>query len=134
MTPNILPLLFWLLIARCFVAVIWKPYRQRRLVLVASLGIALSLVHGYASYRLLCSQPLTCDVGNSLDYLPSVSLHFACQAAAGYGVAIAFVAFSQRTLDTSSVSARTAAFGALITIGTYFLVGALLSLVWPWPL
>ena len=134
MTTQILPLLLWPIIAALFVAATWKAYRDQRFALVALIAIAISLVHGYASYRLFCSHPLVCDADDPSNYAISVTLRFAAQAAAGYGAAIGFVAFSQQRSPDPSLSPRAVGFGALVATGATQLASVLLALFWPWPL
>jgi len=134
MTTPILALLLWPILAALFVGAIWSVYRSHRFGLVALSAIAVSLVYGYLSYRLFCSHPLVCDVGGPSNYAISVTLHFATQAAAGCSAAIVFVAFSQQPAAASSLSLRALGLGALVAIGATYLVSAVLSLFWPWPL
>jgi hypothetical protein len=133
-SASLVPLFLWPLIAAAFVALSWRPYRERRWPLIALLLAAFSLAHGYASYRMFCAQPLTCDVGSPADNLFGVSAHFAVQAALGYGAAIGFIAFSQRATDGTSLSSSAAVLGALVATGASYVGGAILSLVWQWPL
>ena len=134
MSASLVPLFLWPLIAGAFVALSWRPYRERRWPLIALLLAAFSLAHGYVSYRMFCSQPLTCDVGGPADLLLGVSTHFAVQAALGYGSAIGFIAFSQRAPDNEPLSSSAAVLGALVATGASYVGGAILSLVWQWPL
>jgi len=133
-SASLVPLFLWPLVAVAFVALSWRPYRERRWPLIAVLLAAFSLAHGYASYRMLCSHPLTCDVGSPADYLLGVSIHFAVQAALGYGAAIGFIAFSQRATNGEQLSLSAAALGAFVATGASYVGGAILSLVWRWPL
>jgi len=95
--------------------------------------VTFSIAHGYVSFRMFCSHPLTCDVGSPADHLLGVSTHFAVQAALGYGAAIGFIAFSQRVTDSESLSTSAAVLGALVATGASYVGGAILSLVWQWP-
>ena len=131
MTASILPIILWPLIAAGFVALSWRPYRQRRFRLVGLLLAGFAIAQGYVSYRLLCSQPLSCDAGNASDYLLAFWPHYAVQAALGYGAALLFISDVQRGSD-SSLSLRTVVLGVFVVLGASYIVGALLPLVWPW--
>ena len=134
MTPILLPVFLWPVVAAGFVFLSWKPYREHRYRLIVLLLVALSLVRGYISYRFLCGQPLTCDVGSEADSLLGVSAHFAVQSAVGYGAAIWFIAFSQRLAEGEPFSWRAGVLGALVATGTSLMAGTLLAFVWQWPL
>ena len=134
MSPNLLPFFLWPVVAFGFLFVCWKPYRQRRWTLVVLLLALFSLVRGYFSYRMLCGQPLTCDVGSAADNLIGVTAHFAIQSAISYGAAVWFVAFSQGSAENEAFSWRAGVLGALVATGASLLAGTLLAIVWHWPL
>jgi len=133
MSPNLLPVFLWPVVAAGFVYFSWKPYREHRWPVIALLVLAFSALRGYVSYRMLCGQPLTCDVGSAADNLVGVSAHFAVQSAIGYGAAIGFIAFSQRQ-EGALFSWSAAILGALVATGASLLAGTILALVWQWPL
>jgi|SRR5689334_8530005 len=133
MTPLLLPYVVWPLVAAAFVALAWHPYRARRWLLVALAAIGLALGHGYVLYRVTCTRALSCDVGEPAGYLWILWPHYALQAAIGYGAAILFVDYAQRSVAEPRLSARALAFGALAAVGATHIAGGLLSIVWPWP-
>jgi hypothetical protein len=130
-TASILPIILWPLIAAGFVALSWRPYRERRFRLVGLVLAAFSIAQGYVSYRLLCSHPLACDAGNASEYLLTFWPHYAVQAALGYGAALLLISDVQRGSD-GSLSLRAVVLGVFVVLGASYVAGALLPLIWPW--
>jgi hypothetical protein len=95
----------------------YQPGHGSRLAMLW--GVA-SLLYGYGSFRVFCSQPITCDVGPdpfSLHYLVTVGPPYAVIGAVTFGVASMLVIRTRRWSRSRWIDR-----GVLLSVG-----GALLS-------
>jgi len=129
---QVLIILVVLTIGAIFTAVAWFAYRERRWRLLAGAWVGCAALQGYVSYRLVCSQPLTCDVGDVADFFPRLWPRFTFAGGVAFGAAVLAVAVLHRAAPTERLRPGLLLVGSLAVVGAWALAGGLVATYWAW--
>ena len=130
----VLRVLFFLALGAGYTVVGWRTYSRWHLRGLSALWTLSSILYGYVSFRVVCSRPVTCDVGEpfSLHYLTHVGSLFAVVGAIGFAAASAVVFLRSRPADAGAFRAGDLLLGTVATVCGWTLGIMTVARLWSW--
>ena len=112
-----------------YVAIAWQLLRRGQRLATVGLLVCTALIVGYGSYRGICTQPMSCDVGGTNPHFLNGTPHYFERIVpffaitSGLGFAAATAVMYRRTMVTTAVASTPATIALTIVVGivTFFM-------------